>query len=214
MEEYKAVLDRIDKGCYTIADLADLHREFDPQELEETLEGFVAFGKIKKTRQFFHGIAIIPPEKKTRATTGNSLDCTGVEYPEWVKTDRDKVKFLTSPESPKLSKQMNFFIDDIETKDTGRLLYDSLNSSHIMTSVYLSPNSNDPGNKTDYAKDVSQARGFSVIHREDGTFSIDVSLLKSLQSRYANAKTESYSDRFTKEFSSFESFKKWLLENL
>ena len=215
MDEFKPILDYIDKGCFTIGDLTSEFNEFDPAELEETLEGFVAFNKIKKTRQYFHGNNIIAPEKKTRQqqTTGNSLDCTEVDYPDWVVTDRDKVKFLTSPECPKLSKSMHFFIDDIDTKNTGRLLYDSLNSNHIMTSVYLSPRQNEGGNKVDYSKDVTQARGFSVIFR-DGKFKISISLVKSLQSKYANAKVDGISEHFEKEFSSFDEFKKWIVENL
>lgn len=215
MEEFKPVLDLIDKGCYTIADLIDMFRQFPAAELEESLDGFVLFKKISKTRQYFHGNNIIPPEKKTRntPTTGNSLDCTGVEYPDWVVTDRDKVKFLSSEEAPKLTKTMNFFIDDIELKDTNRLLFDSLNSNHIMTSVYISPRSNAPGNKVDFSKDVTQARGFSLIFRE-GKFKINVSLLKPLQKKYANAATDAYSDHFEKEFKDYDEFKKWIMENL
>ena len=213
MNEYNPVLEYISKGCYTIADITGEFTEFDPAELEETLEGFVAFNKIKKTRHYFHGNDIVPPEKKTRTTTGNALDLTQVEYPDWVKTDRDKVKYLTSSESPKIPQPMHFFIDDVDTKETKRLLFDSLNSNHILTSVFLSPRNNEGGNKIDYMKDVTQARGFNVIHR-DGVFFVNVSLLKCLQGRYANTKTEGVTDRFTQEFKSYEEFKTWIIANL
>ena len=215
MDEFKPVLEFIEKGSFTISDLTEEFKDFDPAELEETLDGFVAFSKICKTRQYYHGKNIIPPEKKTRqATTGNALDCTEVDYPEWVKTDRDKVKFLTSPESPKLSKPMHFFVDDVDLKESGKLLFDSLNSNHIMTSFFLSPNPIGKGNRVDYSKDVTQARGFSLMLRGDGKFKISVSLLKPLHNKYANAKTESYADHFEKEFKSYDEFKKWMVENL
>jgi hypothetical protein len=213
MDEFKPVLEFIDKGCYTIADLTDRFRDFDASELEESLEGFVLFKKIKKTRQYFHGNNIIPPEKKIRTTTGNSLDLTQIDYPDWVVTDRDKIKFLTSPESPKIAKPMNFFIDDVDLKTTGKLLFDSLNSNHIMTSIFLSPRTNEPGNKIDYSKDVTQPRGFSVFVK-NGKFRISVSLLMPLRLKYANAKTEAVPDHFEAEFNSFEEFKKWIVENL
>ena len=213
MEEYQPVLDRINKGYFTIGDLAADFKQFPQDELEETLEGFVAFNKIKKTRQFFHGNNIVPPEKKTRQHTGNSLDTMDVEYPEWVKTDRDKIKFLTSPESPRIAASRHFFIDDFEIKNTGHLIYDSLNSNHIMTSVYLNPNKEGTGNTVAHSKDVTQLRGVHVLFR-DGVFKVQVSLIKPLQSKYANAKTDNVSDHFEKEFPDYESFKKWLVENL
>ena len=122
MDEYAAVLERIDKGCFTIGDLASEFKEFKKEELEETLDGYVLFKKISKTRQYFHGNNIIPPEKKVRQFTGNSLDLTQVDYPDWVKSDRDKVKYITSPECPKLASPRHFFIDDIDIKETGKVL--------------------------------------------------------------------------------------------
>jgi hypothetical protein len=213
MDEFTPVLEYINRGCYTINDLVGEFKEFKADELQESLEGFVLFKKISKTRQYFHGNSIIPPEKKTKTTTGNSLDLTNVDYPDWVKTDRDKVKFLTSPESPKLAKSMHFFVDDVDLKETGRLLFDSLNSNHIMTSVYLRPNTDTPGNKVDYSKNVTQFRGFNVLYR-DGKFKVHVSLLVPLRRKYANASTEAVPDHFEKEFTTYEDFKKWILENL
>lgn len=214
MDEYTQVLERIDKGCFTIGDLASEFKEFPQEELEETLDGFVLFKKISKTRQYYHGNNIIPPEKKTRQFTGNSLDMTQVDYPDWVKSDRDKVKYITSPECPKLSSSRHFFIDDIDLKETGKVLYDSLNSNHIMTSVFISPNRGDvPGNKIDYSKDVTQYRGFSM-RIQDGVFKVNVSLLKSLQPRYANGKEEAVADHHVKEFKTYAEFKQWILENL
>lgn len=213
MDEFAQVLEYINKGCYTIKDLADEFKDFDPAELEESLEGFVLFKKISKTRHFFHGNTIVPPEKKTKTTTGNSLDLTHIEYPDWVKTDRDKVKFLSSPESPKLTGFMHFFIDDLDIKETGRLLHDSLKSNHVMTSVYFRPNSNGPGNTVQYSKDVTQHRGFTLSFREN-KFKINVALLVPLRRKYANASSESVPDHFRQEFNNYEDFKKWMLENL
>jgi hypothetical protein len=214
--ELQPILDFIKKGCFTIEDIVSEFPEHAEHALEiaEQLEGYVAFKVISKTRQFFHGNDVVPPEKKTRPTASNSLDVTDVEYPEWVKSDRDKVKFLTSTDSPKLPKPMHFFIDDIDTKNTGKLLFDSLNSNHIMTSFFLAPRKEgELGNKIDYSKDVTQMRGFNVTFRE-GKFKVNVSLLRTLQAKYGNAKTEGIVDHFVKEFETYGEFKAWISENL
>ena len=215
MQEYKEVFELINKGCYSIGDLTDLIKHIPADELEESLDGFVLMKLISKTGKIYHGNSIPPPEKKKRAEpfTGNSLDCTGIDYPNHVKSDLDKVKYLVSEDAPKLQKTMNFFVDDISLQNTGRLLFDSLNSNHIMTSYYISPRINTPGNKMDFSKDVTQARGFSVLVRED-RIKINVSLLKPLQRKYANANNEAVADHFEKEFKTYDDFKKWLVENL
>jgi hypothetical protein len=82
-----------------------------------------------------------------------------------------------------------------------------------MTSVYLRPNTDTPGNKVDYSKNVTQFRGFNVLYR-DGKFKVHVSLLVPLRRKYANASTEAVPDHFEKEFTTYEDFKKWILENL
>lgn len=217
MTEYQAVIDHISTGCFTIDELCLEFPQFtNKEEFKETLEGYAAFGKFKQTREYFHGNDIPAPEKKVRQKnseqTGNSLDCTEVNYPEWVKTDRDKVKYLTSEEAPQLPKPMHFFIDDVEMKTTGRLLSDSLNSNHIMTSVYMSPRTTG-GNRIDFSKDVTQARGFSVLVSEK-SIKISASLLKPLRDKYANATHEGVCDHFEKEFTSYSEFKNWMLENL
>lgn len=213
MDEYLQVLEYIKNGYYTIQDLMLKFEQFtNKDEFTETLDGFALFGKIKKTRQYYHGIEIKVPEKKK---IGNSLDCTNVDYPDWVKTDRDKVKFLTSPESPKLLRGMHFFVDDIQTKNTGRLIYDSLNSNHIMTSYFLSPDNTNGGNKINYSKDVTQHRGFSILIR-DGKIKINVSLLKPLREKYANTTSENevVADHFEQTFNTYEEFVEWLKKNL
>jgi len=213
MDDFRKVIDFISIGAYTLDQLHSQFSELSRCDLEEMLDGMVMFSKIKYTNGYYHGNDVIAPDKNKRQFTGNGFDHTGVVYPEWVKSDIDKVKFLTSEDAPKFQKTAKFFADDINTQETGRIIYDVMNSNHIMTTYYLEPNKNGGGNVVAHKIDVTQSRSMTILF-SNGKFTVNAPLLKSLIPKYANAKTESYVDRFVKEFNSFEELAVWIKKNV
>lgn len=167
------------------------------EDLQNMLDGMVVMRKLKKVGERYGSIDLAEDEEDSKPRKKRN-ESTEFKYPEFVTTDKDKIHYLLSPDAPVLNRPMTIMYFDVNKSQTGRDIYDAINSSTITHEVCIAGDRSKNCNVTIYNRQSTSARGFGISIRE-GKFRVYIS--------DANSNVEKF-------FDSYAEMREWIVKNL